>query len=200
MKKQPKTIIFDFDGVLVDTYKIVYSIHKKSDPQINEEEFRAIFDINYYDFKKSYKPKFQVDFLNEYLKYEKSIIINKQDRLTLKNLSKENILSINSSNYNNILERILENNKVLELFFKLYGADVHKSKTEKLKMLFTELKTTPKQCLFISDTVGDILEAKEVGVKSLAYVGKKGFHSKEYIQKAKPYGYIENLSEIEGFI
>ncbi len=49
MKKQPKTIIFDFDGVLVDTYQITYDINKKSYPQMDEEEFRAMFNINFYE-------------------------------------------------------------------------------------------------------------------------------------------------------
>lgn len=200
MKKDLKTIIFDFDGVLVDTYQIVYDINKKSDPQMSEEEFRAMFDMNYYDFKRPREPKFLVDFYKEFSKHEENIVINEQNRLTLKNLSKENILSINSSNINDILKRILNNNNVLNLFSKLYGADVHKSKTAKFKMIFSDIKTTPDKCLFVSDTVGDILEAKEVGIKSLAYVGFESFHPKDYIKQAKPYGYIESLGEIEGFI
>ncbi|MFH1564646.1 MAG: HAD-IA family hydrolase [bacterium] len=200
MKKQPKTIIFDFDGVLVDTYQIVYGINKQSDPQISEEEFRAMFDVNFYNSKRPREPKFSIDFYKEFLKYEENIVIHEQNRLTLKNLSKENTLSINSSNINDIVGRVLNNNKALNFFSKLYGVDIHKSKVEKFKMIFSDFKTTPDKCLFVSDTVGDILEAREVGIKSLAYVGFESFHPKDYIKQAKPYGYIENLSEIEGFI
>lgn len=200
MKKQPKTIIFDFDGVIVDTYKIVYDINKQSDPLMNDEEFRAMFDMNYYEFKRPRERKIEVDFFKEFSKYEESIIINEQNRLALKNLSKENTLSINTSNINDIVGRILQKNDVFNLFTKLYGADIDRSKEKKFKMIFEELNTTPDQCLFISDTIGDILEAHKANVKSLAYIGQEGFHPKEYIQKAKPYGYIENLSEIEEFV
>jgi HAD superfamily hydrolase (TIGR01509 family) len=202
MKKQKKNkaIIFDFDGVLVDTYQAVYNINKKADPQMSEKEFKAMLYINVYEYKPIRKPEFPLDFFKEYLKYEKNFIISEDDRLSLKRLSKSNILSINSSNINNVVKRILDLNNLLDLFPKLYGADVEKSKIKKFKMIFKDLKTEPDECLFVADTVSDILEAKAANIKSLAYIGEKSYQSKNNLKQAKPYSYIKDLAEIHDFI
>lgn len=202
MKKEPKikSIIFDFDGVLVDSYQIAYKIAERIYPGLTQKEYKKMFNENYYQYEHKRRPDISINFFKEYLKHEDKLIVDNQDQTNLEMLSKKNFLSINSSNINYVLQRVLENNNVLSFFSKLYGSDVEKRKTKKFKMLFKDLQIEPNQCLFIADTVGDILEAKDVNVKSLAYVGNRSYHSKNQLKKAKPYGYIENLSEIFNFI
>ena len=61
-----KLIIFDFDGVLVDTLEINFSINKKADPNINLKEYVSHFEGNIYEAIKAGKKKHIPDFFEQY--------------------------------------------------------------------------------------------------------------------------------------
>ena len=51
-------------------------------------------------------------------------------------------------------------------------------------MLLDKYKITSEDAVFITDTVGDIVEARECGVRSIAV--SWGFHEIETLEKARP--------------
>ncbi len=50
--------------------------------------------------------------------------------------------------------------------------------------MLEKYKTIPENAVFITDTVGDVLEARKCGVKAIAVTW--GFHGEATLQKAKP--------------
>ena len=44
-----KLVIFDFDGVLVNTIEFCFSGHKKSNPDLTFEKFQSFCDGNWHD-------------------------------------------------------------------------------------------------------------------------------------------------------
>ena len=51
------------------------------------------------------------------------------------------------------------------------------------------------ECIFITDTLGDILESNEIGVRTIAV--DFGFHDREVLKKGNPVAIISDLSKIE---
>lgn len=41
-----KAIIFDFDGIIHDTFELAYEIHKQFNPENTREKYRSYFDGN----------------------------------------------------------------------------------------------------------------------------------------------------------
>ena len=82
-----KAVIFDFDGVIHDTFEITYRIVKSIYTDIDEEEYKGYFDSNVQQNKKATK-----DFLKEYFKQQKKeyskLIIDSEVKSLLIELSK----------------------------------------------------------------------------------------------------------------
>ncbi len=43
-----KSIIFDFDGVIADTFEKMYELHLQFRPESNREKYREYFEGNFY--------------------------------------------------------------------------------------------------------------------------------------------------------
>ncbi len=69
------------------------------------------------------------------------------------------------------------------------GADVHKSKVEKIKMVFEKYSIGPKDCIFITDTLGDMREAEKTGIDAIGVTW--GFHKIETLEQGEPFRLVE---------
>ncbi len=194
-----KTIIFDFDGVIHDTFELAYGSHKKIHPESSREDYRSYFEGNIIEkmsksFDKESKSKFrELEFqaFND-LKLEREI------REEIEKLSKNYDLYIISSNSIRNLNLYFENNNFTNIFKEILAEEAHKSKVEKFKMLFAKYNLTPESCIFVTDTLWDILEAKKVGVKSIACTF--GFHDRARLEKGKPFKIVSDFKEIRKII
>ncbi len=88
----------------------------------------------------------------------------------------------------------IKTNKMDDSFKLVYGYEVSKSKTVKIKEALTELDTKLTDCIFITDTPGDIREGKETGIKSIGVTW--GFHERERLERGNPYAIVDKLEEI----
>lgn len=64
MSKQ--IVIFDFDGVIADTFEVCYEINRISDPELSMNEYRARFEGNIYHVKPERVPHRQINFFAEF--------------------------------------------------------------------------------------------------------------------------------------
>ncbi|MES2023409.1 MAG: HAD family hydrolase [Patescibacteria group bacterium] len=195
-----KLVLFDFDGVLVDTLNICYTISSEVNECMDIEEYKKFFEVNINDAlrkdgsKRILNPNFHERFLDNIRKVKIPEIL----KVTLRDLSKKYKIFIVSSTSTETLKHVLAIEEVSQYFTELLGRDVHASKVVKTKMLLEKYNVKPTDAVFITDTTGDIKEARECEVESIAVTW--GFHEEETLKKANPAKIINNPEYLLGAI
>ncbi len=192
-----KSIIFDFDGVIHDTLDIGYHMNKELYPELSLDEYKEIFTGNLYKHKRI-TPEFEKRFFEMSYEYYKDLKIEKEIKDELIRLKKKFRLFIITSNKESILKRYFSDNNLSELFEDVMGFETHRSKVEKFKLLMNKHNLLKDECAFITDTLGDVLEGNEIGIKTIAV--DFGFHSREVLERGNPSSIISNFSDIESTI
>ncbi|MFA6973168.1 MAG: HAD hydrolase-like protein [Parcubacteria group bacterium] len=189
-----KTIIFDFDGVIHDTFELAYKINVELfGKQLTEENYRDFFNGNIFESAKVTKDDNDKFFKlqNEAFKYLK---IDESIKQHLEKLAEEYSLFIISSNQEEALDTYFQNNNFTHIFKEILGAETHQSKVEKFKYLFEKYNLEADDCIFVTDTLGDILEGNKVGVRTIAV--DFGFHKRDRLEKGKPFRIVSSFDEI----
>jgi HAD superfamily hydrolase (TIGR01549 family) len=178
---------------------LAYELHKRFNPESSIENYKKYFDGNL--FKKVDK-KFNQKEHDEYraLEFEafKNLKLEENIKKELKELSKKFDLYIISSNSIKNLELYFRNNNFTNIFKEILAAEVHKSKEEKFKILLEKYNIDKDSSIFITDTLGDILEANKVGIKTIAV--DFGFHERERLEKGNPFRIVSNFEDIRKVI
>lgn len=86
-----------------------------------------------------------------------------------------------SSGQTPFIENFLAENTLLGYFSGILGNDIHKNKEEKIRMVFEKYDISPSDCVFITDTVGDVREAAKMGVGAIGVTW--GYHEPERFSK-----------------
>ncbi len=189
-----KAIIFDFDGVIQDTFRISYEVSKKIIGEaLTEESFRDIFSGNVFQDARLTREVGQKisELYNKELEF---LTLDKEVKKNLEKLAKQYPLFIISSNQEKTLNTYFQNNNCTHIFQEILGAETHQSKVAKFRHLFEKYQLKAEDCVFVTDTLGDILEAKEVGVKVIAV--DFGFHKRDRLEKGEPFKIVSSFEEI----
>ena len=208
MIKNKHLIIFDFDGVLADSFDTFYLLIKAGMRQVGlsfrPDQYRDLFVGNVHQgFKDFINNKKKYLAFSEFRKtnYDKYYYAkNSQVKLFLgtskflKKISKDYILTIASSSREDNIKNLLEQNGIKNLF-DLILADSATSKAGMIKEILNKFKTTPKKTIMITDTVGDLKVAKKFGLKTIAITW--GFHSPELLRTTEPDYIIKNFKELQ---
>jgi phosphoglycolate phosphatase len=112
----------------------------------------------------------------------------------IEKLSHAYVLIIVSSTITSPIQGFLEKHHIGRYFSEVMGADVHTNKYEKIKMVLKNYGTEASQCVFVTDTLGDMREAKRAKVGTIAV--SWGFHSVETLLKGGPFRIVERPEEI----
>ncbi len=193
-----KAIIFDFDGVIWDTYEMNYTLSKLFDTHISERDFQDHHNGNVFETPKiKFKPEdIPVFFTKSREYFTENNIFPIQE--VIQNLSKKYQLFIVSSTIDDNIEYFLKIGKINQYFLRILGCSTHPSKVEKFKMIFSEHNLQPDNCIFITDTIGDIKEARHLNLKTIAVTW--GYHPKELLENEKPYILVDTPQELFEFI
>jgi phosphoglycolate phosphatase len=188
-----KAIIFDFDGVIADTYDFNMGITKEVGHDVSHEDFKAHHDGNCLEKPRIVFTEESAD--NFFSKYFEKItdvkpFFSLENIQTLKKIS---ALYIISSTKEQSIKKFLNHNS-LNYFDEILGCDFHKSKVEKFKYLLNKYNLKPDEVIFVSDTLGDILEANKVNVKTIAV--NYGFHDLDRLKKGSPFKIVSNFDEL----
>lgn len=194
-----KAVIFDYDGVLVNTLPMCFDINKDFNPNMSWVEYQEMSNGNFYDrVREDIKEnKFtpHPDFHKEYANRIREIEITDELKNLVKNLSKDFELFIVSSGLSeNILEH-LGRAGLVEYFQMIWGFDVHTSKVLKIKRIIEEQDIKPENIVFISDTLGDLLEGNQAGVTCIGVTW--GLHEREILEKGEPVAIVDTVLELE---
>lgn len=189
-----KVLIFDFDGVISDSFHIAFELSKIQYPTITEDRFRARFDGNIFESKIEDELVNDIDFFEEFGKRFLKLNIKNSIKDSIIKLSKYHKMFIISSSPNFIIQEYLKRNEILECFLEILGSDIHASKVKKFNLVFQKYNIQPDQVVFLTDTSGDIYEAKKVSIKYIIGI-LGGYHTLEDLKKANPDNIVENFDE-----
>jgi len=197
--KQHKVIFFDFDGVIADTLHIALEINQMSKPTLTLERYQSYFDGNINDAIHEDKVVQKIDFFKEYGKRFKTLEIDEEKKSIIQKLAKEYQLFIISSTTTDIIQSYLQKHGILSCFTEILGNEVHASKVKKFQILFKKYSIDPKNVIFITDSSGDMKEAKEVNIKKIIGI-LGGFQVEEALKKEKPSLIVKNFSQFYDFV
>lgn len=128
----------------------------------------------------------------------KKLVIKRETKEELLKLGESYDLFIISSNMEQALNSYLKNNKISHIFKEVLGVESHKSKIHKFKLLKKKHGLNKNNSLFITDTLGDILEANKAGVKTIAV--DFGFHERARLERGKPHKIVSDFKEIHSAV
>lgn len=192
-----RAVLFDFDGVIHDTFEHSFEINKMIYLDLTIEEYQKWFDGNIYEGYTISKEKHEIFYKLNEKKFE-GLKIDSKIKKELENISKEYKLFVVTSNTEKIILKYFEENQANHLFTKVLGTETHKSKVEKFKMIMKEYNLAPEETIFVTDTLGDLLEANKLNIKSLAV--NFGYHDEERLKRGNPIKIISDFNEIAEFL
>ena len=203
-----KTLIFDFDGVLADSFETFYPLLRDSMAHIgfklNPNQYRDFFIGNVHQSLKDFvnDEKRYLDMMefrkNNYDKYyydpdNKAELFSGATEF-LKKIDKKYTLAVASSGRQSNIENLLEESGLKGLFsFVLANASY--TKEGMIEEILDKSNSKAAETVMISDTMGDILVAKKVGLKTIAVTW--GFHSAEVLKKTEPDFIANNFKELQ---
>ena len=199
-----KFILFDFDGVIADSFAIASALAHRVCKQNTPERYRSAFEGNIYNTYPSdgsrpdHKEQEGCEHgLNWWDEYEKSFAtVTPFDGVcdVIRDLSKGYSLVIISSGSRRFIDPFLEHNGIADRFVGVLDVDAHTHKTKKIEMIFEKHGITSADCVFVTDTLGDIREAAHHSIGSIAVTW--GFHSRETLERGVPFRIINSPREI----
>ncbi len=197
-----KLIIFDFDGVLANTIEFSYKIHTIKNKNLTFKQFQEYSTGNFHEgYEKAVKEGRHIPPDDFYGDYKKGL-----DVLTIEDILHDSILSlatnyrlmIISSTSSSYINDFLIKENLDGCFSDILGEDIHRSKIIKIRTALLKYNLSSNDAVFVTDTLGDIKEANECGVKSIGVTW--GLHDKLILERGNPVRIINNPQDLVGTI
>lgn len=198
-------LLFDFDGVMVNTAKVAYQTLKEIDAEApaSMQEYLTFFRGNIYEKTGLGDPTPQTldisdPFFRLYTPRVLALAPVEGIAGMLKQLAQKALLDIISSTVSDTIRQYLYKQSLDGVFQHIYGGDVHKSKVVKIRKALEVHNATKEETFFITDTLGDIKEATEVGIRSIAVTW--GYHDRKTLAEGAPYAIVETPTELDNVL
>ena len=201
-----KLVVFDFDGTLVDTRKILLGIVKKN---VEKRGFKLdkkfVKDFGNVPLRKAMK--FIVknkktlsliieDIAKDFIEHAKDVHPCKNLK-NLKNLTQEKIILSNSAS--DFIEIALEKLDI-DFFSEVHGADTFDTKFDELEKIIERKKLEVDEVIYVGDRPVDIKLARKVGCKVVVVSNKSSWSTKEDLLENDPNFIIGDLKELKKLI
>ncbi len=206
-----RVFIFDYDGVIVDSLDVVYTIFTRNSktynlpPNITKDDIRKLFEKNIFQSLRelglsSYKIyRLSRKFRQMQLEQEGDVPLFPGVEEFFRRLSGDGVtLAIISSNHKLVVLSLLKRHKLNQFFPYIIGSERKAGKSEKINNLVRLLKVDKENVTYVGDTVGDVHEGKESGVVTVAVTW--GYHSEEKLRQASPDFVATSLKALERFL
>lgn len=204
-----KAVIFDFDGVIIDSKQSMISYNQKrfhdyslvdlQNTGHNQSFFTGskMFNERKRDLSEEEKLKYHNDFVLE--KAESKLFDGILDLLS--RLKEKYFLFINTSAKEETSEALILKYNLRSLFDKIYRKEDSLDKAEKFQMIMDEYSFLKEDIVFVTDTTGDVLEAHNLEIATIAVTW--GFHPVEFF-KSQHYpnlvAIVDNTAQLESAI
>jgi phosphoglycolate phosphatase len=184
MENKNKVIIFDFDGVIVNSCQLSFDINREQYSNVTYSELQSWSEGNIYSKKlrEEMNDSDEIYFFEQYHKRVVELIPVEGIEKVIRELNRQGYrLMIVSSADEDAIKNYLEIHNLDKYFLEIMARKTHTSKVEKFKMIFKKYKIKSSQTLIITDSVGDVKEAHEVKMKAIGVTW--GIHEKERLGK-----------------
>ncbi len=189
-----KLLLFDFDGVLVDSLDVYEAVvHQCLDaigrPIVSTRaDYLALYQDNFYE-ELARRGIDLSAFLAELARMRPHIdtsLIKPLPAMTsiLLTLAERHRLMLISSNSREVIEVLLARMGVSECFEEVMGADFLLNKTEKIVHAWNLTGFAKEDVYYVGDTAGDIREAQRAGIRSVAVTW--GWHERSVLEAVSP--------------
>lgn len=122
-------------------------------------------------------------------------VLNRGDlNETVITLSLKYLMTVVSSSPDKYIINYLENKGIGKYFNEIFGSDVYKSKVIKINNILEKYSVSPKDAVFITDSLYDILDGNGCGVRSIGVTW--GLHDKKELDKGNPIVIIDNSKDL----
>jgi phosphoglycolate phosphatase len=202
--KEKNLLLFDFDGVLADSLDLYEEAVARCLVRIgtpivkNREDYLALFEGNFYESMAA-KGVDLVAFAGAAQEILPGIDYDAMKPFAgmipvLETLQKDNLLAVISSNGFRTISKMLERFGFDRFFQEILGSDFLFSKKDKIAHAISKYGIDPKRTFYIGDTTGDIREAREAGVRTVAVTW--GWHSREKLVAVHPDFLVDKPEEL----
>ena len=200
MESKQKLVIFDFDGVLVNTLDMALAINKEIRPTMTKEEYLRKHEGDVLSAFDTLRDAIHtgIDFFTEYHKRLRHHDVIPELAEIVRDLAKRYVLVIISSMLTQTIREYLTQQRLAVYFDDVLGKDVVPSKTTKLVMVCAQRGFAPAQCAFITDTLDDLRAAAEAGVPSIAVTW--GYHTAETLARGNPAALVHTPDRLRNVI
>ena len=179
-----KVILFDFDGVIVNSCQMSYEINREyfADIQFSELQDWAEGNVFTKKLRDNFDEKSEAYYFEQYSRRVTSLIPVEGMENIFKELELQGykLIIVSSADEESIKKYLAEHN-LDKYFTEIMAKNTHTSKVEKFKMVFEKYKIKAKETLIVTDSVGDVKEAHEAKMKAIGVIW--GLHEKERLEK-----------------
>ena len=183
-----KYIVFDFDGTIVDTFKVIKNIAKielgasENDFELlRNEGLKSLINKKKVPFWKL--PKLTLKVLSK-LRNKSNINLFPDITELISKLKNNYKLGIVSSNSKQNIFKTLKKYKIENLFEFVYSDSSIFGKHLVLKRMCRKYNINPEDITYVGDEDRDIVAAKKIKIKNIAVTW--GFNSEERLNKVAP--------------
>ncbi len=184
-------LIFDFDGTLADSLPVIVDIAEGMlDTTITPEDIGRYRNMTAKQILKEARiPLYRVPSL---LVRGKTLMSSRVHEVAIfrglepviKQLAKDHVLYVVSSNGIGIISSFLKRNNIDQYFSNVYGNVGLFSKAQAIKRVMKRERFEPSESIYIGDEVRDIEAAKKVGIPIISVTW--GYNGKEILSKYQP--------------
>lgn len=206
-KEMIELVIFDFDGIVVDSKRVYYDIiNKYLNPMgFDKNRVDKIIDIglNLSETLKKFVPssvtrwalrkKIMVDVIRDVHKVRKCNDIEHIKDIRVKKILVSNSLS-------EFVDPIMKRLKIRKFFDRVYCADDFDDKEKFIRMYLKVHGIRPNECAYVGDRVADVKISKKLKCHGIIVSGKCAWDSKQEIVKAKPEFIIPSIKFLNRII
>lgn len=197
-----KFLLFDFDGVIADSFSAAFATAYEHCNHRTEESYRANFEGNIHDAKHDLETgdhsqcKHDLHWWHTFVpRFEREAKMFPGMESVVRALSESYRMSIISSSVGKAIVPFLETHVLRDCFEDILDSETHFSKREKIKMIFAAHGVAPNDCLFITDTLGDVIEAHDCEVGAIGVTW--GYNSRTTLERAVPFRIVDNAEDLQ---